>query len=319
MCVYKIVWRDEVLLLRTKHLDASNNVIEQHLDASNNIIDAHTHLHTYAYKYTYICIYTYVHILQRMCCRCVRWCQRNICITHTAAYALVPRTPVLKCTQHPLQKNAHTYIHTHICIRIHMHKNIHAHLWHCSNTHIHAGVYPFMYKCRYIHICMFIHTHAYTNIRTHIHHVHLHTRKHAWNDSAAATVRGADTDAGSSTRLFRSTQSTTFSTSNARTSLYPLPETPIILNPPFHLPNIPQNSLQTASSAVLLFHTDQHNRLHKSEEVPHSFTMPLCVVVQTLEGKQRCSRAPVGDHAGHRAREWRKWPTIWIWLFALRN
>ena len=35
---------------------------------------------------------------------------------------------------------------------------------------------------------------------------------------------------------------TSFSTSNARTSFYPLPETPIPLNPPSPLPNIPQNS-----------------------------------------------------------------------------
>jgi len=54
--------------------------------------------------YTCICIYTYVHNLQRMCRRYVGRCQRNICLTHTAAHALVPRTPVLKCTQHPLQK-----------------------------------------------------------------------------------------------------------------------------------------------------------------------------------------------------------------------
>ena len=36
----------------------------------------------------------------------------------------------------------------------------------------------------------------------------------------------------------------TFITSNARTSLYPLPQTPIPLNPSSPLPNIPQNSSQ---------------------------------------------------------------------------
>jgi len=39
---------------------------------------------------------------------------------------------------------------------------------------------------------------------------------------------------------------TTFRTSNARTSLYPLPETPIPLHPPSSLLNIPQNSSRTA-------------------------------------------------------------------------
>jgi len=48
----------------------------------------------------------------------------------------------------------------------------------------------------------------------------MHTHKHAWNDGVAATAQGADADAGSFARLFRSTQLITFSTSNARTLLY---------------------------------------------------------------------------------------------------
>ena len=100
-------------------------------------------------------------------------------------------------------------IYVQTCIHIHIH------------MYIHACVYPYIYTFRYIHICMFIKTHTCTHTRTHIQHVRMHTRKHAWNDSAAATARGADTDARSSARLLRSTQSTTFGTSNARTSLYP--------------------------------------------------------------------------------------------------
>jgi len=64
---------------------------------------------------------------------------------------------------------------------------------------------------------MSAHIHTYTYIHTHIQDVHMHAHKHAWNDGAAATARGANTDAGSPARLFRSTQSITFSTSNART------------------------------------------------------------------------------------------------------
>ena len=73
----------------------------------------------------------------------------------------------------------------------------------------------------------------------------MHALKHAWNDGAAATAPGADADAGSFARRFRSRQSITFTTSIARTSLYPLPETPIPLNPPSPLPNVPQNSSRT--------------------------------------------------------------------------
>jgi len=214
--------------------------------------------------------------------------------------------------------HTHTYAHEYTCSSMTLLK--HAEEWLLKlkiyaqtyiHIHIYACVYPYIYTCRYIHICMFIHTHTYTNTRTHIQHVHMHTRKHAWNDSAAATARGADADAGSSARLFRSTQSTTFSTFNARTSLYPFPATPTPLNPPSPLPNIPQNSLpvRTTASMVLQFHTDQHNRLHNPEEVPRSFIMANFVVVERLEGNQRCTRAPVGEHTGCRA-----WECI-MWLF----
>ena len=92
---------------------------------------------------------------------------------------------------------------------------------------------------------MSAHIHTYTYIYTHIQNVHMHAHKHAWNDGAAATAQGADADAGSHARLFRSTQSITFSTSDTSTSLYPLPETGIPFNSPYPLPNIPQNSLRT--------------------------------------------------------------------------
>jgi len=126
-----------------------------------------------------------------------------------------------------------------------MHKRLRIH----THTHIHicinAYVYIHIHTCIYIHIYMSAHTQTYTYIHTHIQNVHMHAHKHAWNDRAAATVQGADADAGRFARLFRSTQSITFSTSNARTSLYPLPDTPIPLNPPSPLPNIPQSSSQT--------------------------------------------------------------------------
>ena len=57
------------------------------------------------------------------------------------------------------------------------------------------------------------------------------------------------------------------------------------------------------ASAILLFHTDLMNRVHNSEEAPRSFTMAPCVVVERLEGKQWCSRAPVDEHADVLARE----------------
>ena len=49
--------------------------------------------------------------------------------------------------------------------------------------------------------------HIHTYIRTHIQNVHMNTRKHAWNDGAAANVQGAVADQESFALLLRSTQS----------------------------------------------------------------------------------------------------------------
>jgi len=42
---------------------------------------------------------------------------------------------------------------------------------------------------------------------------------------------------------------------------------------------------------------------HNSGEALFSFTMAPCVVVERLEGKQQCSRAPVGEHAEVQAQD----------------
>ena len=54
---------------------------------------------------------------------------------------------------------------------------------------------------------MSAHIHTYSYIYTHIQNVHINTCKHAWNDGAAANVRGAVADTGSLACLFHSTQS----------------------------------------------------------------------------------------------------------------
>ena len=177
------------------------------------------HAYTHIYTYTRMCI-----TCSECVRRCVRWCSNHTCVTFTPAHALVPKTPVPKCMQHSLQKNAHMHIPTHICIRIHMHTNAHAHAWHsphaealilrptiyvqiCIHIHIHMCINAYIYI--YIHTCisyiwyMSAHIHTYTYIHTHIQYVQMHTHKHGWNVGAAATAQGADADAGSFARLFR--------------------------------------------------------------------------------------------------------------------
>ena len=56
-------------------------------------------------------------------------------------------------------------------------------------------------------------------------------------------------------------------------------------------PTYPRTICGLRASAVLPFYTDQMNRVHSSEEAPRSFTMAPCVVVETLEGKQRCNKS----------------------------
>ena len=68
-------------------------------------------------------------------------------------------------------------------------------------------------------------------------------------------------------------------------------------------PTYPRTVRGPRTSAVLLFYTDQMNRVHSSEEAPRSFTMAPCVVVEKLEGNQRYIRAAVRKHAGIQAQE----------------
>jgi len=147
------------------------------------------HIHVHAHAYYNIYIHTYVRTLQRVCCRCVRWCQTNTCIMYTPAHALVPRTPVPKCTQHSLQKNAHIYVRTHTCIRIQMHTNTHAHPWHgptrqrtatethnlCTNLNTHT--YTQAYTC--IRTLIHMHMRIYTYILFKFVHIHTYIYTHA--------------------------------------------------------------------------------------------------------------------------------------------
>jgi len=114
------------------------------------------------------------------------------------ALALVSKTPVPKCMQHSLQKNAHIYITTPIFLRIHMYTNTHAHALHRPHAealilrltiyaqirihiHIHmcinAYIYIYIHTCIYIYIYMSAHIHTYTYTHTRIQNVHMNAHK----------------------------------------------------------------------------------------------------------------------------------------------
>ena len=154
-------------------------------------------------------------------------------------------------------------------------------------------MYKYIHTCIYIHVYTSAHIHTYTCIHTHIQHVHINARKYAWNDGAAANVRGAVADAGSFARPFRLTQSDHILHRQCKDFIVPTswdtntPQPPIPSSQHTHK----QFADRRCAVSSFLFHTDQHNRVHSSEEAPRSFTMATCVFVERLEGRQLCSRA----------------------------
>jgi len=212
----------------------------------------------------------------------------------------------------------HTYAYAYICTRTHtrMYDTIHMlKYWYWDPQSMHKYAYTYTYTCVATHRCTNTCTHAYIYMYTCPHtythtHIHTHTYKmyiwtHASTPGMTVWERTREEPLQTQEALhdsFVRRNQATFRTSNARTSLYPLPETPIPLHPPSPLPNTPYNSSWTAdmrSFSVLHWSEEQSAYL---EEAPRSFIIVMtrapCVVVERLEGKQRCSRAAVCEHAG---------------------
>ena len=98
--------------------------------------------------------------------------------------------------QHSLQKNAHIYIPTPICIDIHIYTSTHAHPFHrpqadaliprltiyaqiCIHIHIHmcinAYIYIYIHTCTYIYVYTCLHTYTQTHIYTHAYKMYIRT------------------------------------------------------------------------------------------------------------------------------------------------
>jgi len=108
------------------HLYTDRKSQQQHLDASNNIIDAHTH--------PYACIYTYMHI--HICAQpaanvlqmCMLISKEHLYNAYSCACTGAQNTCSKEHATFTAEECTYINIHTHICIRIHMHKNTCAHL-----------------------------------------------------------------------------------------------------------------------------------------------------------------------------------------------
>jgi len=145
-------------------------------------------------------------------------------------------------------------------------------------------MYIYIHTCICTHIYMSAHIHTYTYIYTHIQNVHMNARKHAWRGSERAR---------SCCRRRKFCMSLSFDAikphfappmQGLHCTHFLKHQYPTTSHPLF--PTYPRTVRGPRASAVLLFYTDQMNRVHSSEESLRSFTMAPCVVVERLEGKQ---------------------------------
>ena len=139
-----------------------------------------------------------------------------------------------------------------------------------------------MYK--YIHTCIYIYTYIHVRTHTHIHiYTHTHTKCTYERTQAHLERRRGSERARSRCRerkLFTDAIKPHFAPPMQGLHCthflkHQYPSTP---HPLF--PTYPRKVFGLRASAVLLFYTDQMNRVHSSEEALHSFTVAPFVVVE---------------------------------------
>ena len=165
----------------------------------------------------------------------------------------------------------HTYTHKYTCACLHrphaealiLRLTIYVQI--CIHIHIHmcinVYIHIYIHTCTHIYICMSAHIHTYTYTHTHVHNLHMHARLERRCGSERAWSR---------CRERKLCTSLSFDA----------------IKPHFAPP------MQGLHYTHFLKHQ------YSSEEAPRSFTMAPYVIVKRLEGKERCSRAAVSEHAG---------------------
>jgi len=163
------------------------------------------------------------------------------------------------------------------------------------HTHTHTHVY----KRIDVQIRTRMHIYTYIHVRTHTHiHIYTHTHTKCTYERTQARLerqRGSER-ARSCCRRRELCTSLLFDAIKPHFALpmqglhcthflkHQHPSTP---HPLF--PTCPRTVRGPRVRAVLLFYTEHMDRVHRSEGAPRSFTMTPCVVVERLEGKQRCT------------------------------
>jgi len=164
-------------------------------------------------------------------------------------------------------------------------------------------MYKYIHTCIYIHIYMSTHIHTFTYTHTHTkctyERTHARLERQRGSECARSCCRRRNLCTSFSFDAIKPHFANPMQGLHCTHFLkhqYPFTPHPLF-------PTYPRTVRQPRASAVLLFYTDEMDRVHSSEEAPRSFTMAPCVVVERLEGKQRCSRAAVSEHAGIQAQE----------------
>ena len=150
-------------------------------------------------------------------------------------------------------------------------------------TYIYTYAYIYIYTCphTYTHTHICTHTYKYTYERTHARLERLRGSKRARSLSRRrqlCTSLSFDAIKPHFAPPMQGLRCTHFLKHQYPSTPHPL------------FPTYPRtvHGLRASAAAVLLFYTDQMNRVHSSEEAPRSFTMAPCVVAERLEGNQRC-------------------------------
>jgi len=177
---------------------------------------------------------------------------------------------------------------------------------------MHTYTHTLVYKRIDVQIHTHMHIYTFIHVRTHTHiHIYTHTHTKCTYERTHARLERRRGSERARSHYRRRKLCTSLSFDAIKPHFEPpmqglhctyflkhqYPSTPHSLFPTY------PRTVRGPRASALLFYTDQMNRVHSSEEAPCSFTMAPCVVVERLEGKQRCSRAAVSEHAGNQARE----------------
>jgi len=196
-----------------------------------------------------------------------------------------------------MQAYTHIYTYTHMCTtcsecvrRCVRWRSRHKYAYtYTLGTNMHTHTYTHVYKRIDVQIHTNMHIYTYIHVRTHTH-IHIYTHTHAKctyeRTQARLERRRGSERARSHCRERKLCTSLSF---DAIKPHFALPmqglhcnhflkhKYPSTLHPLF--PTCPRTVHGLRASAVLVFYTDQMNRVHSSEEALCSFIMAPCVVV----------------------------------------